>query len=258
MLLKLRSYVFLFLAILAMVLYWPIPVIMQFFVSEHTIYYIAIFWGRIVLFLLKYVMGITYRVSGRENIPDKPCVVLAKHQSALDIFVLLSLFEPHTSPFKKELLKIPCFGWMLASIKPIAIDRKAGREALNILVKQGIDKLQKGIWVLIYPEGTRTLPGQKGNYKSGGVLLAKKAGANIVPVALNTGLFWQKGKGALNTGVVDIVIGAPIATDEKDIKTLTNEAGEWIEENTLSITLNHPYYVAMKKEQPENLGQPEN
>ncbi len=153
--LKLRSYIFLFLAILALVLYWPIPVIMQFFVSEHTIYYIAIFWGRIILFLLKYVMGITYQVSGRENIPDKPCVVLAKHQSALDIFVLLALFEPHTSPFKKELLKIPFFGWMLASVKPIAIDRKAGRQALNVLVQQGTEKLKKGIWVLLYPEGTR-------------------------------------------------------------------------------------------------------
>ncbi len=251
MILKLRSYLFLLLAIVSLILYWPIPVIMQFFVSEQTIYYIAIFWGRIVLFLLKYIMGITYRISGRENIPNKPCVALSKHQSALDIFVLLSLFEPHTSPFKKELLKIPCFGWMLASVKPIAIDRKAGRQALNVLVKQGTEKLKKGIWVLLYPEGTRTLPGQKGKYKSGGVLLAKKAGVDIVPVAINTGLFWQKGKGAINNGVVDIVIGKPMPTDEKDVKTLTNEVGEWIEENSLAITLNHPYYLKMQK---ENLG----
>ncbi len=248
MLLKLRSYLFLFLAILSLILYWPIPVVMQFFVSEQTIYYIAIFWGRIVLFLLKYVLGISYRITGKENVPDKPCVALSKHQSALDIFVLLSIFEPHTSPFKKELLKMPCFGWMVASTNPIAIDRKAGRQALNILVKKGIEKLQKGIWVLIYPEGTRTLPGQKSRYKSGGVLLAKKAGVDIVPVALNTGLFWQKHKGILNNGVIDIVIGKPIATDNKDVKTLTNEVGEWIEENSLAITLNHPYYLTMQQE----------
>ncbi len=248
MLLKLRSYLLLFLSVVLLILYWPIPVLMRLFLSERQMYYVAVFWGRMILFLLKYVLGITYRVTGRENIPDTPCVVLSKHQSILDIFAWLSVFEPHTSPFKKELLNIPCFGWMLASTKPIAIDRKAGRQALNVLVKNGTEKLKKGIWVLLYPEGTRTLPGQKGNYKSGGALLAKKAGVDIVPVALNTGLFWQKGKGVLNNGVVDIVIGAPIATDEKDIKTLTNEVGQWIEENSLAITLNHPYYLTMQQE----------
>ncbi len=252
MFLKLRNYIFLFLAVLALVLYWPIPVVMQFFLSEQKMYYVAIFWGRMVLFLLKYVLGITYRVSGRENIPDKPCVVLAKHQSTLDIFVLMTIFEPHTSPFKKELLKIPCFGWLLATTNPIAIDRKAGRQALNVLVAQGIEKLKKGIWVLLYPEGTRTQPGQKGSYKSGGVLLAKKAGVDIIPIALNTGLFWQKGKGALNNGAVDIVIGKPIATDEKDVKTLTTEVGEWIEEHSLAITLEHPYYLAMQENKQKN------
>ncbi|PID66445.1 MAG: 1-acyl-sn-glycerol-3-phosphate acyltransferase [Gammaproteobacteria bacterium] len=248
MLLKLRGYVFIFLLILSMVLYWPIPVVMRLFLPEKKVHAVATFWGDMVLFLLKYVLGITYRVKGGENIPDKPCVVLSKHQSALDIFVLLRIFTPQTSPFKKELLKIPFFGWVLAVTNPIVIDRKAGRQALKVLVKKGKEKLQKGFWVLLYPEGTRALPGQRGRYKSGGVLLAQKAGVDIVPVAINTGLFWQKGKGVINNGVVDIVVGQPMATNEKDIKTLTAEVGDWIEENSLAITLNHPYYLAMQQE----------
>lgn len=251
MLLKLRSYLFLFLMIISMMIYWPFPVLGRFVLPEKGAYYVATFWGRYVTVLLKYVLGITYKIHGAENIPDKPCVVLSKHQSALDIFVLLTIFDPQTWVFKKELLNIPCFGWALAATKPIAIDRKAGRQALKIMVDRGKDKLKKGFWVLLYPEGTRVLPGKKGTYKSGGVLLAQKAGVNIVPVALNTGLFWQKGKGIVNNGAVDIVIGKPIATDKKDIKALTADVEAWIEENAAAITLQHPYYLAMKTNRNE-------
>lgn len=247
MLLKLRSYVFLLLMVVAMMVYWPVPVLGRFVLSEKAAYYVATAWGRYVLFLLKYVLGITYRVHGASHIPDTPCVVLSKHQSALDIFVLLTIFDPQTWVFKKELLNIPCFGWALAATRPIAIDRKAGRRALKIMVDKGKDKLQKGFWVLLYPEGTRTKPGQQGTYKSGGVLLAKQAGVDIVPVALNTGLFWQKGKGAINNGVVDIVVGEPIKTTDKAIKPLTAEVEAWIEKNAIAITIEHPYYLTLKK-----------
>ncbi len=248
MILKLRAYLFLFLMVMGMVIYWPIPVISQFFLSEKSSYYVATLWGRYVLFLLKYILGITYKVHGAENIPDKPCVVLSKHQSALDIFVLLRVFDPQAWVFKQELLNIPCFGWALTATRPIAINRNAGRQALKIMVEKGKDKLNKGFWVLLYPEGTRTPPGQRGKYKSGGVLLAQKANVDIVPVAINTGLFWKKGKGAINNGVVDIVVGKPISTTNKNTKALTSEVETWIEENALAITLNHPYYLAMKTE----------
>lgn len=245
--LKIRSYLFIFLMVLGMAVYWPFPVLGRFVLSEKGAYYVATAWGRYVLWLLKYLVGITYKVHGAENIPDTPCVVLSKHQSALDIFVLLTVFDPQSWVFKKELLNIPCFGWALSATKPIAIDRKAGRQALKMMVDLGTEKLKKGFWVLLYPEGTRTKPGKQGAYKSGGVMLAKKAGVNIVPVALNTGLFWQKGKGAVNNGVVDIVVGEPIATDEKDIKTLTSEVETWIEKRALEITLQHPYYLKLQE-----------
>ncbi len=165
------------------------------------------------------MLGITYKVHHPENIPDKPCVVLSKHQSALDIFVLLKVFDPQTWVFKRELLNIPCFGWALAATRPIAIDRNAGRQALKILIEKGKDKLNKGFWVLLY-----------------------------VPVAINTGLFWQKKKGVINIGVVDIVVGKPITTADKHIKVITAEVESWIEENSRAIALNHPYYQAMKSE----------
>lgn len=248
MLLKLRGYLFLFLLILSMVLYWPFPVLLRFVLPARATYYVATFWGDIIMFLLKYVLGITPRISGAENIPETPCVVLSKHQSALDIFVLLRVFKPQIWVFKRELLKIPFFGWALATTNPIAIDRSAGRKALKLMIERGTEKLKNGFWILLYPEGTRTIPGKKGVYKGGGMLLAQKAGVDIVPVALNTGLFWQKGNGVVNNGAVDIVIGKPISTKDKEIKAITAEVESWIEENSLAITLNHPHYLAMKNE----------
>ncbi len=247
MVLKLRSYVFIFLLVLSMAIYWPVPVLGQFVLPEKGAYYATTAWGRYVVWLLKYVMGITYKVHGVENIPETPCVVLSKHQSALDIFVLLKVFDPQCWVFKRELLRIPFFGWSLAATRPIAIDRNAGRKALKMMVDIGTAKLKRGFWILLYPEGTRTPVGEKGKYKSGGVLLAKKAGVDVVPVALNTGLFWQKGKGAINNGVVDIVVGKPMATDTKDIKALTKDVENWIEQRVSEITLDHPHYLQLQK-----------
>lgn len=245
-LLRLRGIIFVALIVVSMAIYWPIPVLSGLFLSEKKAYYITTAWGRFIIWLLKHFVGISVNVVGAENIPKKPCVVLAKHQSALDIFVLLTLFDPQTWVMKKELLYIPCFGWSLMATKPIAIDRSAGRQALARMIAIGTKKLQNGFWVLLYPEGTRTLPGTKGTYKSGGVLLAQKAGVDVVPVALNTGLFWQKHKGLINTGTVDIVIGKPIQTAERNTQDLTEEVAAVIEKNCQTITENHPYYLAMK------------
>lgn len=248
MLLKLRGVLFVSIMSLLMVIYWPVAVLGGLFLSEHGAYRVATLWGRWVTVLLKYILGITYKIHGAEHIPEKACVVLSKHQSALDIFVLLTVFDPQTWVFKKELFNIPCFGWALWATKPIAIDRNAGRKALSILVEKGKAKLAKGFFVLLYPEGTRTKPGEQGTYKSGGVLLAKKTGVDVVPVALNTGLFWQKGTGVINSGVVDIVVGEPIDTITDDVKTITTRVEQWIEENALAITLNHPHYIKLQQE----------
>lgn len=251
-LLKIRSILFLFLLIMGMVVYWPIALLGGFLLNEKGAYFVATRWGHWVLFLLKYLLGITYRVHGAENIPDKPCVVLSKHQSALDIFVLLRIFHPQTWVLKKELLNIPFFGWALWATNPIAIDRKAGRQALKTMIIKGKEKLNHGFWVLLYPEGTRTQPGQQGTYKSGGVLLAQKSAVDIVPVALNTGLFWQKGKGVINNGTVDIVVGPAISTAEKKTKTLIDEVEDWIETQARAITLEHPYYLALINDECES------
>lgn len=251
MLFKLRAYLFMFLMALSMILYWPMPVLAQFVLSEVNTYRIAALWGDIILFLLRYIVGIRVNVTGAEHLPNEPCVALSKHQSALDSFVLLRVFHPQTWVFKRELFKIPFFGWATMATKPIAIDRSAGRQALKFIIESGKAKLKKGFWVLIFPEGTRTLPGQKGTYKNGGVLLAQKAGVAVVPTALNTGLFWQKGKGIINSGTVNVVVGPPISTAGKDIKTLNAEVESWIEQNTAAITLNHPHYLKMLSDEKQ-------
>ncbi len=245
MLLKLRSYVLIILIIVSMIIYWPVPVLTGVFGSSKQTYKMSALWGRWVMFLLRYLVNIDYRVQGRENVPDSPCVMLSKHQSAIDIFIFMDIFDYQTWVFKKELLNIPFFGWMLKANKPIAIDRSQGRKALQFVMQRGKEKLEEGFCVSLYPEGTRTLPGQRGNYKSGGVMLAKRAGVDIVPIALNTGLFWQKGRGLVNSGTVDIIIGEPISTKDEDIKTLNDKIANWIEEQSLAVTLEHPHYLSM-------------
>ncbi|MGY0399122.1 MAG: lysophospholipid acyltransferase family protein [Ostreibacterium sp.] len=252
MLLKIRGIIFLVLMITSMMLYCLVAVLGGIFLNEKKAYYTVTLWGRWVITLLKYVLGIGYKVQGAEYTPTQPCVVLSKHQSSLDIFVLLRVFDPQTWVFKRELFRIPCFGWALWATKPIAIDRNAGRQALKLMIENGKKKLKNGFFILLYPEGTRTKPGKRGVYKSGGVLLAQKAGVDIIPVAINTGLFWQKGKGVINNGVVDIVVGQPINTDKKTTKEITAEVEAWIEENTLAITLEHPYYLKMKRNEETN------
>lgn len=245
MYLKYRNILFLFVIFTLLVFYFPVAVLGGLLLPERGAYYTATLWARWVIWALKHIAGISYRISGRENIPQRPCVVIAKHQSALDIFVLMTIFDPQTWVLKKELFNIPCFGWGLWATRPIAIDRSAGRQALQSMIKKGIKKLRSGFWVVIYPEGTRVFPGKRRQYKRGGAMLAKEAGVDIVPVALNTGLFWQKKRGLINTGVVDIVIGQAIASERDDVKKLMAKAEHWIEKNTLDITLKHPYYLAL-------------
>ncbi len=245
---KIRGVLLIFTMSITMIIYSPIPVIAQFFVSEKLSYHIATAWGLFTLKLIKYIGGVDYRITGKENIPKDACVVLSKHQSALDIFVLLAVFSPQTWVFKKELLKIPFFGWSVRATKPIPIDRSAGRKAMKDLIEIGSRKLKNGFWVVMYPEGTRVPPGERGVYKSGGIILAQRAGVDIIPVALNTGLFWKKGKGLQNTGVVDIVVGKKIVTKDRKTREVLEEVENSIEDSAAKIILNHPCYIGNSKE----------
>ncbi|MFM1955240.1 MAG: hypothetical protein RIR20_60 [Pseudomonadota bacterium] len=186
-------------------------------------------WAYVVIFWLKLTCGLSYRVIGKENIPNHSCVLLAKHQSAWETIAFQTIFPPQIWVMKRSLLLIPFLGWAFAALKAIAIDRSAGREALKQLVSQGKDRLARGLWVVIFPEGTRITPGQKGKYHIGGAWLASHTQATVVPVAHNAGEFWRKNSFIKNPGVITVSIGKPIDATNLKPDALNQIVEDWIE-----------------------------
>lgn len=193
-------------------------------------------WGRFNIWWVGITCDLRYRVEGTENIPDGPAVILAKHQSAWETFALQKIFPPQTWVLKRSLLWIPIFGWGLALLYAIAIDRSAGRAALQQVITQGTDRLKRGIWVVIFPEGTRTAPGVRRKYNVGGAMLAAKSGYPVVPVAHNAGEFWSRRSFAKRPGEITVVIGPVIETTGKSAGDINRVVEEWIESTMLRIS----------------------
>ena len=187
-------------------------------------------WALSMLWWLRVTCGISYRIVGAENIPSTPSIILAKHQSAWETLAFQKIFPPQVWVLKRELLWVPFFGWGLAMTSPIAIDRAAGREALKQLVAQGKNRLAKGFWVVIFPEGTRIAPGEKGKYHIGGAWLAAHTGTTVVPVAHNAGEFWGKNSFVKKPGIITVSIGEPIATAGIKTEALNQRIETWIEQ----------------------------
>ena len=186
-------------------------------------------WVNFTIWLIKHVLGIPYRLLGAENIPARAAVVLAKHQSAWETFMLQEVFRDTVFVWRKEIKYLPFFGWALASIPMIETDRSASRSTLKRLVEQGRDRLDKGYTVIIFPEGTRSQPGSKNRYKSGGAHLAVETGAPVVPVALNSGEFWGRNALFKRRGTVTVSIGPAIDPAGLTAGELTQRAETWIE-----------------------------
>ena len=186
-------------------------------------------WSHIMLFLARFICGVRYCVLGTENIPKKPTIVLSKHQSAWETLAFQKIFPPQVWVLKKELLHIPFFGWGLAMTSPIAINRSRGKAALKQIIRQGRDRLQKGLWIIIFPEGTRIDPGKKGRYGIGGAWLATNTGVSVVPVAHNAGVLWGKNSFIKFPGTITVSIGEPIDPAGMDANELNNKVEEWIE-----------------------------
>ncbi len=224
----LRSTIYFIIVNLLMIFFVLISLVICFF--PFTLRYkIVTGWARVNVWLLKVICGLDYRVQGQENIPEKASIIMCNHQSAWETLALQFIFPPQVWVLKKELLWIPIFGWGLATLKPIAIDRKAGRKALMQVVEQGSERLKNGIWVTIFPEGTRIAPGVIRRYGKSGGVLAEKSGALVVPVAHNAGLLWPRNSFLKTPGVIDMVIGPPIETTDKDSDQITEEVRQWIE-----------------------------
>jgi 1-acyl-sn-glycerol-3-phosphate acyltransferase len=231
----LRSFLFAMGQVLITLIMAPL-IILSYPLPFHPRYRFAALWGKFVLWWLKLTCGIRYEVSGRKNIPaDTAGIIMCKHQSAWETISLQSVFPPQIWVLKRELLWLPFFGWALAALDPIAIDRKAGRKAFQQVVEQGRQRLDTGRWVVIFPEGTRIAPGQKGRYRQGGAVLAEQTGYPIVPVAHNAGVYWPRHAFLKHPGTIHMKIGKVIDPQGKTAQQIIQEVEDRIETMMASI-----------------------
>lgn len=186
-------------------------------------------WAHAVMWWLKVTCNLRYELSGREHIPATPSIILAKHQSAWETIALQTILPPQVWVLKRELLMIPFFGWGLWAVGSIPIDRSSGREALKKLVNHGKDRLKRGLWVVIFPEGTRTAPGARAKYHIGGAWLASHTQTAVLPVAHNAGRYWRKNSILKYPGVIQVVIGPVIPTNGLKPDVLNQQVETWIE-----------------------------
>ena len=192
-------------------------------------YGIAIGWARLIMASLRLLCGLDYRVIGREHIPDEAAVYLLKHSSAMETLAEIAIFPQQTWVLKRELKWIPIFGWALSLLKPIAINRGGGRSAVKQVIGLGTERLEEGINVMIFPEGTRVRHGETRRYGVSGAALAAGSGRKIVPVAHNAGLFWPRRGVMKHRGTVTFVIGEPIVVGDRDPRVVNQEIQAWVE-----------------------------
>ncbi|MEL6948846.1 MAG: lysophospholipid acyltransferase family protein [Pseudomonadota bacterium] len=190
---------------------------------------IAQAWIRMIMASLRILCGLDYRVIGRENIPDEASVYLLKHSSAFETLAELIIFPRQTWVLKRELKWIPIFGWALSQLKPIAINRSGGRNAVKQVIALGQERLDEGINVMIFPEGTRVRHGDTRRYGVSGAALAAASGRRIVPVAHNAGAFWPRRGIMKHPGTVTFVVGEPIEVGDRDLKVVNAEIQAWVE-----------------------------
>ncbi len=200
-----------------------------FFLPARTRYSIITTWASCMTWFLCHIVGLRYTVLGQDNISKTPVVYLVKHQSAWETIALQPILPPISYVLKRELLKIPFFGWGLAQFSCIAIDRAAGKDALEQVVEQGKQRIADGFNVLIFPEGTRVAVGTKKRFKPGGAYLAHQAGVPVVPIAHNAGEFWAKNAFLKKPGTITVSIGPAIPTQDRTVAEVNSQADKWVD-----------------------------
>ena len=193
-------------------------------------------WSRGMLAVGKSLCGLDYVIEGTENIPDSPSVLMIKHSSVFEVYAQVIAFPQTSWVLKRELFWIPFFGWGLLALKPIAINRKAGRTAVKQVIQQGKERLREGLWVTVFPEGTRMPPGQTRKYGVSGAALAQEAGVSIVPVAHNAGDFWPRRGFIKRPGRIRFCIGPPIDASTQPPKETNAIVQAWVEGKMTEIS----------------------
>jgi 1-acyl-sn-glycerol-3-phosphate acyltransferase len=190
-------------------------------------------WLTLSIDAARVIMGIRYEVQGQENLPvgeTSPAILLVKHQSTYETFLMPAIMpHPLAYVFKKELLYVPFFGWSIGSLDMIHIDRSQRAKAFSKVVEQGQALLDRGVWVIMFPEGTRIPRGERGSYKTGGTRLAIATGAPVIPIAVTSAKCWPRKAFIKTPGVVDVSIGKPIPSVGRDAEELMREVEAWIE-----------------------------
>lgn len=197
-------------------------------------------WSVIMLWLLQRLCGVRWSVEGLEHLPLQPAVILSRHESAWETLAFQSIFPPQVHVLKRELLWLPFFGWGLALMSPIAIDRARGLAALRQIARRGKVRLAQGFWVVVFPEGTRLGPGKRRKYQLGGAWLAAHAGVPVVPVAHNAGRAWPRHWLLKYPRHITVRIGPPIDAAGRDPNTINAEAEAWIESQQLLLEAQAP------------------
>ena len=202
--------------------------------NEKVWWWFAVPWLKGVVDAARIIAGVEYRVHGEENLPPahdmRRIVLCPKHQSTWETFFFPSMTpHPLAYVFKKELLRIPFFGWSIGACQMIHIDRSKRSQAWAKVAEQGVELMDRGKWVIMFPEGTRTERGQKGNYKEGATRLAVTTGAYVIPIAVTSGRCWPRRSFALKPGIIDVSIGEPVCAQGRESGELMDEVERWIE-----------------------------
>ncbi len=225
-----RSLLYMAWLIVTVAPYAVIVVTLSIFIRGARLYRFALGWVHLSVWGARVICGIRSHITGMENLPDGPAILLSKHQSAWETLAFpLIMPRPLAYVFKRELLYVPFFGWALGRLDMVHIDRSKRAEAFGRVEKQGGRILKQGNWIIMFPEGTRTARGEQGVYKTGGTRLAIATGAQVVPIAVTSARCWPRQAFIKTPGVVEVSIGQPISPEGRKPAEMMAEVEQWIE-----------------------------
>ncbi len=242
----LRSLIFFFTMVVSVILFAPLAVLMFPFPFNLRYRFISS-WGRFNIWWLGVICNLRYEIEGIENLPKETAVVFCKHASTWETFALQCFLPPQTWVLKQELLRVPFFGWALAMLKPVAIDRASGRKALKQLVERGTDCLEDGRWLIVFPEGTRMPPGKMRRFGFGASMLAEKSGHPVVLIAHDAGHYWPRHGMLKKPGVIKVKIGPVIEPNGLKASEINAQAEQWMIEAMTELTGQPEEIVERKK-----------
>ena len=231
---SLRSALFVVWLIVTVIPWALISLVASIFIRGTPLYWLTTYWLRLAIGGARVICGVRHRIVGADALKTAdrsgPVILLPKHQSTWETFAFPGLMpHPLCYVFKRELLMIPFFGWAMARLDMIHIDRSKRAEAWNRVAEQGRQYMAHGNWIIMFPEGTRTPRGSQGIYKAGGTRLAVATGAPVLPIAVTSARCWPRKSFMLRPGVIDVSIGPLIASVGREPDELMREVEAWIE-----------------------------